>query len=106
MKNVKSNDYWYVTDWYTANINKLAQRERCQQQQQAHHLLRRKLLSETSVSPFQLAPLIICVHCNAKKFTGESDGFCCLNRKIVLADVEVPTTVLINLQFLLIIKKK
>ncbi|RIB01092.1 hypothetical protein C2G38_2231905 [Gigaspora rosea] len=69
-----------------------AQHERCQQQQQAHRLLGRKPLSKTSAIPFQLAPPIICVHRNAKKFTGELDGFCCSNGKIALVDVEVFTT--------------
>ncbi|CAG8759421.1 12781_t:CDS:2 [Gigaspora margarita] len=59
---------------------------------QAHHLLGRKPLSETSAAPFQLAPPIICVHCNAKKFTGELDGFCCSTGKIALVDVEVSIT--------------
>ncbi|CAG8797278.1 1328_t:CDS:2, partial [Gigaspora rosea] len=51
-----------------------------------------KPLSETSVTQFQLAPSIICVHCNAKKFTGEFDEFRCSNGKIALVDVEMPTT--------------
>ncbi|CAG8589826.1 26421_t:CDS:10, partial [Dentiscutata erythropus] len=71
--------------------NRLAQRKRRQQQQLALHLLGRKPLNETSITPFRLTPLTICVHCNAKKFTVESDGFCCSNGSIALANVEVLT---------------
>ncbi|CAG8675461.1 7977_t:CDS:2, partial [Cetraspora pellucida] len=50
----------------------------------------RNVIDESTIIPFDLGSLIICVHCEAKKFKGESSGFCCNNKNVKLADTESP----------------
>ncbi|CAG8795681.1 11046_t:CDS:2, partial [Racocetra persica] len=59
---------------------------------QAQQLLGRNFTNKATIEPFRLPPFNICIHCNTKKFTGESEGFCCLNGRVILANIEVSAT--------------
>ncbi|CAG8839062.1 6639_t:CDS:2, partial [Gigaspora margarita] len=61
-----------------------------QRQQQKQHLQGRTIINELTVVPSHLGLLTICVYCEAKKFKGESSGFCCNNGNVKLADTEAP----------------